>query len=1229
MNSLKKGTMGQLFFYLSMLLWIWSMPAWAAKGATDGLVITSVSIDGKEAELNQYERDGSVYIASDLTKSATGEIVIQAMAEEQDNIRVSDCLGHEFQVARQGETVTITRASTEEEYELYGAYTCHLAVGDEDYTLILNTMGEKAGPEVYLLDATEDTWNYMDENLWMVSQEASDSRLRLVEPEEEVKSVAVECNRNLKKSETYSATGMKWLLNGENYVRINQGSLHQFSATSSDMGSFSSGRLSLKKGLNIVELYNLDGKPMASVSQGNPGKEGLSLYSTDAYLFSTYLIYWDGEEQEYEPSGDTTLRAIDAVQLGSSKIKMTQYASRKEEDGNFVIALPENLPADKIILGLEPTDPDATVQILRKTALVKGDKMGIYQAVKISDELNEINVRVTAANKKDTATWTIRLMKSSGECDLTGMTLEGAKLKTYDGEEIQSIQDGKTMYLLQKMKDGAAFTPEASEGAKIFVDGEPVSGEIDVDPKEFLCTITVRAEDGVHSQTYYFLYQDENGNVPLIQQPTSDQKEQAEEMLAGWRAYLDGTDDWNENSVNYWGTFKAAAVNADFNGKHIYDVSKHQFNQATDYAGCILELVMVGENPYDFKGKNLVEGLYSCENVYGTFGGYGNNIWALQALKTLGEPISEGLIEAVKRDCSNEYSIDLQGWAAAALKGVISDEELIALTLHLRETQLEQKGTWGNAFTNGCVISGIVNVGLNLDYFSYDGKSLLEMEKERDGQATADGNKDMVIAMGDILNSGNLYHRYAMTEQRWENLIAVASKLIDQGVEDAKLQENLNAMQMADGFEGNGELYYRLLQEVGKQQKNVWYDGQVIRYGEVSFDTEGLQLDAVEGKNYKFTVTGEVRERGWITEGYLETAPIRKNYLYLLQSADEDYSQVTHRDMASVISFKDECYLERVYFVMILHYYGGLGDDNVPDSTVTEYGPIKVDRNAPTLQVSCAGKSWSAAEGLTVKQSETESLTVNAADSMSGIYRISYQVNGGTTVDLYSARDDGDVNVDACGKGEITAKIPVQEAGTVKITVEDLAGYTVWADVTVAQDTSDLPDQPNQPETPDAPSDKPAKTKKDIAKLSFGSIAVQLYTGKKIQPSVTVKDGSTTLAVGKDYVLSYQNNKKVGKASVTVKGTGDYTGIKTLPFYIKKSLKKARIAKIKNQTYRKGKAVKPSVKVTYKGKKLKKGRDYTVAYKKNKKVGKAVVLIKGKGNYTGTRKVTFKIVRKK
>ncbi len=76
------------------------------------------------------------------------------------------------------------------------------------------------------------------------------------------------------------------------------------------------------------------------------------------------------------------------------------------------------------------------------------------------------------------------------------------------------------------------------------------------------------------------------------------------------------------------------------------------------------------------------------------------------------------------------------------------------------------------------------------------------------------------------------------------------------------------------------------------------------------------------------------------------------------------------------------------------------------------------------------------------------------------------------------------------------------------------------------------------------------------------------------------------------------------------------------------SIKKAKVSGIKNKTYT-GKTLKQSVKVTLKNKTLKKGTDYTVSYKNNKKIGKATVIIKGKGDYKGSISKTFKINPKK
>ncbi len=76
----------------------------------------------------------------------------------------------------------------------------------------------------------------------------------------------------------------------------------------------------------------------------------------------------------------------------------------------------------------------------------------------------------------------------------------------------------------------------------------------------------------------------------------------------------------------------------------------------------------------------------------------------------------------------------------------------------------------------------------------------------------------------------------------------------------------------------------------------------------------------------------------------------------------------------------------------------------------------------------------------------------------------------------------------------------------------------------------------------------------------------------------------------------------------------------------KVKLSKCKASAIKDQTYT-GKSIKPAVTLKYAGKALKKGTDYTVVgYSNNKAVGLGKVTVRGKGNYTGTRSISFRIL---
>lgn len=69
----------------------------------------------------------------------------------------------------------------------------------------------------------------------------------------------------------------------------------------------------------------------------------------------------------------------------------------------------------------------------------------------------------------------------------------------------------------------------------------------------------------------------------------------------------------------------------------------------------------------------------------------------------------------------------------------------------------------------------------------------------------------------------------------------------------------------------------------------------------------------------------------------------------------------------------------------------------------------------------------------------------------------------------------------------------------------------------------------------------PAETT-DIGTAEVSGLSAKAWTGKALKPAVKVTLNGTTLTKGTDYTVSYKNNTDVGTASVTITGTGAYSG---------------------------------------------------------------------------------------
>lgn len=149
-----------------------------------------------------------------------------------------------------------------------------------------------------------------------------------------------------------------------------------------------------------------------------------------------------------------------------------------------------------------------------------------------------------------------------------------------------------------------------------------------------------------------------------------------------------------------------------------------------------------------------------------------------------------------------------------------------------------------------------------------------------------------------------------------------------------------------------------------------------------------------------------------------------------------------------------------------------------------------------------------------------------------------------------------------------------------------------------------------------------------ISKATVAKINNQPYNnGEEVKPALTVKLQGKTLSEGTDYTVAYRNNRQVGTATAVITGTGNYAGTKSVTFKIvgTAAISKAKISGISGSYTYSGKAYKPEVTLTLNEQTLVCGTDYEVTYANNIKAGKAAVIVKGIGAYTGSIKKTFKI----
>ena len=192
----------------------------------------------------------------------------------------------------------------------------------------------------------------------------------------------------------------------------------------------------------------------------------------------------------------------------------------------------------------------------------------------------------------------------------------------------------------------------------------------------------------------------------------------------------------------------------------------------------------------------------------------------------------------------------------------------------------------------------------------------------------------------------------------------------------------------------------------------------------------------------------------------------------------------------------------------------------------------------------------------------------------------------------------------------------------------------------VSEDDSEQePEKEPAPEAPAEPPAEPVSLKKASVKFAQKSYQYNKrdgyvtlnFGGETPDAVVTLKVGkeTRTLVEGVDFRATYKNNNRVGNATLTIEGIGNYKGsvkktFKITPIPLSEDMIYKRIGDV---VYSKaGATVENKLMMYCKGRVMIYKKDFTLKYSGNKDLGEATVTIIGKGNFTGKIQAKFNVV---
>ena len=641
-----------------------------------------------------------------------------------------------------------------------------------------------------------------------------------------------------------------------------------FSGNASNEQSFTSPAFTLQPGLNVVEVYT-DAFSFYLDPRLNSKTTGLGTYYYDRQekrsttpLYNTtsvvYLIDYQGESAETLPSeaDNAELELPAALRFGEVDSQLEACPLMWDEAAqSYTLAVPDryrtgaddssdsmySIYGHAVLLSMRTAAAGASAEIIdAPDGMIVGEQVGscvFLNMLTLKGQENPgFTIRVTAADGETTKDYPVKVVYASSTTtpELViggGATLDG----TFDADTYSYYVD----YTGASAENGT-LTATLPAGSTATIDGQPYTSGATwtLDPTKDFYRLTITAEDHYTVTSYYFVTRYKDGTIPYATVSDST-KALAKEMLGRWYQILNSS----EYLSSYWGVFEAAATGKDenltpfdFNGIYVEDPARHQMKQATDWAACIMEIVILGYNPYHFpyydegvykEDFNYVDALIKCGG-----GAWANNVWYHMASQAAGAPRvmrSSMHSNALERT----HDLDTRGWVIASLSGGEPTREMVRFidSLHdVQNTKGEYVSLWtnqgwhsaatggenedgSNVYTIGCVLSAIAAGGGDVEklYAVGDNTPLQTIYDKLYEDGLFDGAmpKDMIIGLGDILHGSNVWARYALTEEKYNDLIAKART--------EGFTTEAGAMPPYAQTVDVGEAYYNLYDQVAKK----------------------------------------------------------------------------------------------------------------------------------------------------------------------------------------------------------------------------------------------------------------------------------------------------------------------------------------------------------------------------------------------------------------------------